>query len=189
MSAEGHETVTVLLRKWSAGDKAAHDQLIELVYPELRRIAEVYMAGERKTPTFSMSDLVNEAYLRLANDGDAGFNDRAHFFAVAARHMRQILVDRARKRYAQKRGGGERPVTFTENAVPYERPEELIALDEALETLKGFDERKARAVEMAYFAGMTQDEIAAALGVHLSTVARELRLAVAWLNEHLDANE
>jgi RNA polymerase sigma-70 factor, ECF subfamily len=184
---DGHETVTVLLRKWSSGDMDAHARLIEVVMPELRRIAEIYMAGERKSPTFSMSDLVNEAYLRIAADEASEFNDRAHFFAIAARHMRQILVDRARRRCAAKRGGGERPVTFTESDLPDERPEEMIALDEALEQLKAFDERKARAVEMAYFAGMTQDEIAVALGVHMSTVARELRFAVAWLNERLNA--
>lgn len=180
-----NETVTLLLRKWNAGDEAAHQKLIEIVHPELRRIAEYYMAGEKKSPTFSMSDLVNEAYLRLANDGDQTFNDRAHFFAVAARHMRQILVDRARKRCAEKRGGGERPVTFTESSVLDERPEDLVALDEALEMLRDFDERKARAVEMSYFGGMTHDEIAVALDVAVSTVARDLRLAIAWLNEQL----
>ena len=189
MSGDARETVTTLLRKWSAGDKDAHEQLIERVYPELRRIAERYMAQERKSATFSMGDLVNEAYLRLANDDSSDFSDRAHFFAVAARHMRQILVDRARRRCAQKRGGGERPITFTESDIIDERPEELLALDDALEQLRGFDERKARAVEMAYFAGMTQDEIAAALGVHLTTVARELRLAVAWLNAEITRDE
>jgi RNA polymerase sigma factor (TIGR02999 family) len=179
------ESVTLMLRKWSSGDKAVLDVLMPLVYAELKKIAEGYMARERPSPTFSATDLVAEAYERLVVDDQPQWNDRVHFFAVAARHMRPILVDRARRRCAAKRGGGARPIPLDEQTIADDRPEDMIALDDALVTLADLDERKARALEMHYFAGMTQDEIATALDVHVSTVARELRLAIAWLNQQL----
>jgi RNA polymerase sigma factor (TIGR02999 family) len=133
------------------------------------------------------TDLVAEAYLRLAEGSNPQWNDRVHFFGIAARTMRQILVDYARKHCAQKRGDGERPVTFDEALVASgrEKPEELIALDEALTELAGFDERKARVIELHYFAGMTQQEIATALEVHVNTVARDLKLGEAWIQRHV----
>lgn len=180
--------MTILLRDWRNGDRDALDELMPLVYTELHRIAAGYMRGERRGHTLRATDLVGEAYLRLADAGHTELNDRVHFFAIAARTMRQILVDHARKRDAAKRGGGERPVTFDEGLVAGERPEELLALDAAIDALAKFDERKARVIELHYFGGLKQDEVAEALGVHVNTVARDLRLAEAWIHQHLRAD-
>jgi RNA polymerase sigma factor (TIGR02999 family) len=177
--------VTMLLRDWRSGNQAALDELVELVYAELHKLASTYMRGERAGHTLRPTDLVGEAYLRLAEGTKPELNDRAHFFAIAARTMRQILVDHARKRGAAKRGAGERPITLDEAIVAGDRPDELIALDEALEALAKFDERKARVVELHYFGGLTQEEIAAVVDVHVNTVARDLKLAEAWLHRHL----
>jgi RNA polymerase sigma-70 factor (ECF subfamily) len=176
-------TVTRLLRDWRGGDNAARDALIPMIYAELHKLAAGYLRGER-SPTFQPTELVSEAYLRLA-DGQPDWNDRAHFFGIAARTMRQILVDHARKRNAVKRGDGDRPVTLDESAVAADRPEAMIALDEALDALEKVDERKARTIELAYFGGMTQPEIAEAIGVHVNTVARDQRLAEAWIHRFL----
>jgi RNA polymerase sigma factor (TIGR02999 family) len=178
--------VTVLLRAWSAALSPALDALVPIVYAELRRLAAAYVSRERPGRTLTPTDLVSEAYGRLATeDGPPEYNGRAHFFAVAARHMRQILVDRARRRGAAKRNAGERPVTFDDAIAADGRPEDLLALDEALTALAAADERKARAIEMHYFSGMTHDEIATVLGASVSTVQRELRVAEAWLHQRL----
>ena len=181
-------TVTVLLRDWRSGDQAAFDELVPQVYAELHKLAAAYMRGERPGHTLRPNDLVSEAYLRLAKAGTGEapeWKDRVHFFAIAARTMRQILVDHARKRNAAKRGDGARPVTFDEALAAGERPEELVALDEALQALAGFDERKARIIELHYFGGLTQNEVAEVLEVHVNTVGRDLRLAEAWIHRHL----
>jgi RNA polymerase sigma factor (TIGR02999 family) len=178
-------TVTMLLRDWRGGDKQALDQLMPMVYAELHRLAAGYMRNERKGHTFRPTDLVSEAYLRLANDGGQEWNDRVHFFAIAARTMRHILIEHARKRAAAKRGSGQRAVTFDEQLSSGERPEELLALDEALTALAKFDERKARVVELLYFGGLTQDEVARVLEVHINTVGRDLKLAEAWIHRHV----
>jgi RNA polymerase sigma factor (TIGR02999 family) len=175
----------MLLRDWRAGNEAALEELMPLVYGELHKLAASYMRGERPGHTLRPTDLVGEAYLRLAEGSKPELNDRVHFFAIAARTMRQILVDHARKRGASKRGSGDRPVTLDEAVVGGERPDELLALDEALEALSKFDERKARVVELHYFGGLTQNEIAEALAVHVNTVARDLKLAEAWIHRHL----
>jgi RNA polymerase sigma factor (TIGR02999 family) len=175
------KTVTLLLREAHGGDHGALDELVPLVYAELHRVAANYMRSERPGHTLRPTDLVSEAYLRLAGGEQPTWNDRVHFFAIAARTMRQILVDHARKRGAGKRGAGEQPITFDEGLVGGERPDELIALDDALKALAAFDERKARTIELHYFGGLTQDEIAAALEVHVNTVARDLRLGEAWV--------
>ncbi len=180
-------TVTILLRDWRAGDRAARDALIPLVYAELHRLAAAYLRGERPGHTFRPTDLVSEAYLRLAEGAQPDWDGRVHFFAIAARTMRQILVDHARKRDAGKRGGGERPSTLDEGAIALDRPTRMIALDEALAELEKLDERKARVVELHYFGGLTQDEIARAIDVHVNTVARDLRLAEAWIRRHMTA--
>jgi RNA polymerase sigma factor (TIGR02999 family) len=178
-------TVTMLLRDWRAGDRAAFDALMPLVYDELHRLASHYLRGERAGHTFRPTDLVSEAYLRLAGAAQPELNDRVHFFAIAARSMRQILVDHARKRCADKRGSGDKPVTLDESLPIPDRPEELLALDEALEELAKLDDKKARVVELHYFGGMTQDEVAKALEVHVNTVQRHLRFAEAWLHRRL----
>jgi len=160
------------------------DEIAPLIYQELRRLAAFHLRGERPGHTFSPTALISEAYLRLAG-GALEFNDRAHFFAIASRCMRQILVDHARKRGAEKRGAGERPVEFDETRIATDRPSELVALDEALEALAQFDARKARITELHYFGGLTQEEIAAVCDVHVNTVARDLRLSAAWLRSQM----
>jgi RNA polymerase sigma factor (TIGR02999 family) len=181
--------VTLLLRQWNGGDRDAFDKLLPIIYGELHRIAGSYVARERGN-TYSPTDLVSEAYARLVGNAQApDFNDRVHFYAIAARHMRQILVDRARKRNAVKRGGGERAVTLQDALAVDGRPEALVALDDALVALAEVDERKARVVEMHYFAGMTQDDIAIELGVSVRTVVRDLRMAIAWIGNQLQSAE
>jgi RNA polymerase sigma factor (TIGR02999 family) len=184
---ESARTVTMLLRDWRAGDQAALDELMPLVYAELHKLASSYMRAERPGHTWRPTDLVGEAYLRLADGTTPALNDRVHFFGIAARTMRQILVDHARKHASEKRGAGDKPVTFDEAVVggASGRTEDLLALDTALSALAKFDERKARVVELHYFGGMTQEEIAAALDVHVNTVARDLKLAEAWLHQQL----
>lgn len=175
------ENLTSLLRAWRQGDRAAFDQIAPIIYDELRRLAAFHLRGERPDHTFSPTDLISEAYLRLANGAQLEFQDRAHFFAIASRSMRQILVDHARKRCADKRGAGERPTEFDEARVATDRPWELVALDDALEELAKFDERKARVTELHYFGGLTHEEIAEVCDVHVNTVARDLRFSEAWL--------
>jgi len=128
---------------------------------------------------------VSEAYLRLAEGTQPEWSDRVHFFAVAARGMRRVLIDHARKRCSEKRGAGERPITLDEDLIGVSRPAELLALDEALEELARHDERKARAIELHYFGGLTHEELAEALGVHVNTAARDLRLGEAWIHRYL----
>jgi RNA polymerase sigma factor (TIGR02999 family) len=185
MMIDSAEHLTDLLRAWRAGDRAAFDQIAPLIFDELRRIAAFHLRGERPGHTLAPTELISEAYLRLAGGAQLEFQDRAHFFAIASRSMRQILVDHARKRGAEKRGAGERPAEFDETRVAIDRPAELVALDDALAELAQFDERKARITELHYFGGLTQDEIAAVCELHVNTVARELRLATAWLRTRL----
>jgi RNA polymerase sigma factor (TIGR02999 family) len=179
------QNVTMLLRAWRQGDRLAFDEIAPLIYEELRRLAAFHLRGERPGHTFGPTDLIDEAYLRLAGGAHLDFNDRAHFFAIASRNMRQILVDHARKRRAEKRGAGDQPVEFDENRVFTDRPWELIALDEALEDLAKLDERKARIVELHYFGGLTQEQIAVVCDMHINTVARDLRFSQAWLRRQL----
>lgn len=178
----------MLLRAWRQGERAALDEMVPLIHDELRRLAAFHMRGERKDHTFGPTELISEAYLRLAGGVALEFSDRVHFFAVASRIMRQILVDHARKRSRDKRGGGVRPAEFDETLVATDRPWELVALDAALDGLARFDERKARVIELHYFGGLTQDEIAAVCDVHVNTVARDLRLGEAWLRRQLRAD-
>jgi RNA polymerase sigma-70 factor, ECF subfamily len=178
-------TVTRLLRDWRGGNADAVDELMPLVYDELRRIAGECLRGERPGHTFRPTDLVSEAYLRLSAAAQPEWNDRVHFFAIAARNMRQILVDHARARLADKRGAGQVPVTLEEGLVALDRPDELIALDAALDELAKLDERKARVIELHYFAGLTREEIGGLLAVHPNTVSRDLRLGQAWIHRAL----
>lgn len=180
--------ITDLLQAWAHGDRDAFDRLTALVYRELHRIADAYMRRERPGHTLSATALVSEAFLRLVGGEHPAYEHRAQFFAVAARHMRRILVDHARRRAADKRGGrgeGGRPVTLDEALVSGARPDELVALDDALVALAAVDERKARAVELHYFGGLSHKEVAVVLAVHENTVARDLRLAEAWMLRHM----
>lgn len=178
--------VTSLLVAWREGKQGALAQLMPVVYGELRRIADNYLRRERADHTLQPTALIHEAYLKMARSGTPDWKDRAHFFGIASRLMRQILVDWARKHYAGKRGG-ETPRTELDGAllVSYERRTDLIALDDALEALARFDEGGCRAVEMKYFGGLSSDEMAEALGVSASTVRRQLRVAEAWLRREL----
>jgi RNA polymerase sigma factor (TIGR02999 family) len=178
-------TVTKLLQEWKRGDASALDELMPLVYGELERLAAGYLKSERPNHTFHATDLVSEAYLRLSEGQTPEWNDRVHFFAVAARTMRNILVDHARRRGRAKRNDGQRPVAFDDTLVAGHRASELVALDDTLNALAAFDERKARIVELHYFGGLTQAEIAEALELHVNTVARDLKLAEAWIHKHM----
>ena len=172
--------VTRLLRQWSAGDKQALDQLMPIVYEQLRKLASRCLQSERPGHTLRATALVNEAYLRLVNDNPE-FNDRVHFFAVAARLMRQILVDHARAQNRQKRGAGAQRLTFDEAVLVAPDQSGLLEVDDALRRLAGVDPRKSEVVELLYFGGLTYDEAAAALGISAATVHREVRMAKAWL--------
>ncbi|TMQ10994.1 MAG: sigma-70 family RNA polymerase sigma factor [Deltaproteobacteria bacterium] len=177
--------VTTLLRAWGQqGDHAAFDKIWPLIYDELQRLA-VRLLRRESGPTLAPTDLIHEAYLRLAGGVQLEFKDRVHFFAIAARCMRQILVDRARRRRADKRGSGDRPIALDENCIAIGRSWDLVALDDALEELAKHSERKARVVELYYFGGLTQEEIAAVCDVHVNTVARDLHFSEAWLRRHL----
>ncbi|MDA8018325.1 MAG: sigma-70 family RNA polymerase sigma factor [Thermoanaerobaculia bacterium] len=178
-------TVTDLLLSWRGGDPAALELLIPKVYDELRRIARGKLVGERQGQTLSATDLVHEAFLRLV-DVDVSWTDRVHFLAVGARVMRRILVDRCRAKARQKRGGRARHVSLDEvQPASLDPSAELLELDHGLQELAEFDDRKARAVELVYFGGLTYDELAEALGVSRATAHRDLRLGKAWLHARL----
>jgi RNA polymerase sigma factor (TIGR02999 family) len=189
MRDDASPPVTALVHAWRQGDRAALDQLIPIVYDEIRRLAAALMKRERPGHTFSATDLASEAFFSLAGGQPCDIRDRAHFFAIAARHMRQILVHHARERSAQKRGGLAHRVACDAELIAGGRPAELVALDEALTAFAAVDERRARVVELYYFGGMAQKEIALALDIHLNTVARDLRLSRAWLHRHLLASD
>jgi RNA polymerase sigma factor (TIGR02999 family) len=182
MSTRSTDEVTRLLLEWSNGDKSALEKLIPLVYDELRRMARQYMRRERPGHTLQSAALVNEAYLKLIDCSRVGWQNRAHFFAVAAQLMRRILIDHARSRNYAKRGGGIRKVSLDEAAILSEdRAEELIAIDNALNRLATLDPRKGRIVELRFFGGLDLDETAEVLGISSPTVQREWRKAKAWL--------
>ena len=182
MVAPSPKEVTRLLVDWSKGDQAALDELIPLVYDELRRVARRYMRRESQGHTLQTSALVNEAYLRLIDQNSVQWQNRAHFFGVAAQLMRRILVDHARSRLRAKRGGGVQMVSLTEQAVADKEVAEVIALDNALKNLAEMDPRKSQIVEMKFFGGLTTEEVAEVLKVTSRTVEREWRKAKAWLN-------
>jgi RNA polymerase sigma factor (TIGR02999 family) len=185
MTASAHE-ITQLLVAWNNGDTAALEQLTPLVQAELRRLAKRYMAGERQGHILQTTALVNEAFLRLIDWRNVEWRNRAHFFGLAAQIMRRILVDFARARRREKRGGDALRVSLSEAAnVPSERSADLVALDDALHTLEKLDPRQARVVELRFFAGLSLEETAEALKVSLSTVRRDWSMAEAWLFREL----
>jgi len=180
------EEVTGLLLAWSAGDQAALEKLMPLVYAELHRLAKRYMRREYAGHSLQTSALVNEAYLRLIDAHGVRWENRAHFFAVSAQIMRRILVDFARAKRKLKRGGGAQQVTLDEGLVlSPERGADLLALNEALEKLAVLDERQSRVVELRYFGGLNEDEVAEALKVSPRTVRSDWSLARAWLYREL----
>jgi RNA polymerase sigma-70 factor, ECF subfamily len=179
--------VTELLGRFRKGDREAEAHLVPLIYKELRRLASRYLNRERGDHTLQPTALVHEAFLRLANDKQPEWQDRAHFFGVAAKLMRQILVDHARRHQSLKRGGDCQRSMMTEELPVYtpDRSAELLALDEALRRLANQDERQCRVVEMKFFAGLNIEQIAAILGVSPRTVKREWTMARAWLHQEL----
>ena len=180
-----HE-VTQLLQAWSDGNAEALDQLVPLVYGELHRLASHYMRGERPGHSLQITELVNEAYVRLVDWKNVRWQNRAHFFGVAAQMMRRILVDFARSRHYAKRGGETRRVSLSEAAgISAERGEDFIALDDALQSLAAIDERKGRIVELRFFGGLSVEETAEVLKVSPRTVMRDWSLAQAWLYREL----
>jgi RNA polymerase sigma-70 factor (ECF subfamily) len=180
------QEVTELLAEWSDGDAAALEKLTPLVYEELRRLAHNYMEGQRPDHTLQTTALVNEAYLRLAGQRKPNFNNRSHFLAVAAKAMRQILVNHAKAARRQKRGGGATKIELdTAALVSPEKPQAVLDLNEALERLASLDSRKAEVVELRYFGGLTQDEIAEVLKISAVTVRRDWVFAKAWLYSEL----
>jgi RNA polymerase sigma-70 factor, ECF subfamily len=174
--------VTRLLRAWGQGEDAALEELVPLVHQELRRLARRYMCGERPGHTLQTTALLNEAYLRLVNSRQVNWQNRAHFFAISAQLMRRILVDYARARAYQKRGGGVPKVTLDEALMgPQEKEHNLVALDDALEALANVDPRKSKVVELRFFGGLSVDQTAEVLKVSPDTILRDWRLAKAWL--------
>lgn len=187
MAAQLPEEVSQLLAEWSGGDRAALDKLMPLIHEELRRLAHRHLRQERAGHTLQTSALVNEVYLRLVEERAMRWQDRAHFFAVAAQLMRLILVDYARARRYAKRGGGARHLPLDEAVtVAATRSADLIALDDALHGLAAFDARKSRVAELRFFGGLSVEETAEVLGVSAVTVMREWRLAKAWLHRELN---
>jgi RNA polymerase sigma factor (TIGR02999 family) len=186
--APDQQVVTRLLRRWGEGDKEALDQLMPLVYDQLRSMAGKCLASGYPQHTLRATALVNEAYVRLVQS-DLTLNDRVHFFAVAARLLRHILVDHAKGLNRQKRGGGVEKVNFDEAIlVSPQTPSGIVELDEALSRLAALDQRKADVIELLFFAGLTYDEVATALHISPATVHRELRMAKAWLHKELAAS-
>jgi RNA polymerase sigma-70 factor, ECF subfamily len=182
MQAPTAPRVTALLRAWSAGDRAAFDQLVPLVHAELRRLARRYMRHERAGHTLQTTALIHEAFIRLVEAQGVSWQNRAHFFGISARIMRRVLVDFARERGYQKRGGGHHRVPLDEALVVARAPDEdLVDLDAALNALAEVDDRKSRAIELRFFGGLSIEEAALVLDVSQETVKRDCRLAKAWL--------
>ena len=180
-----HE-LTQLLVAWGNGDEGARDRLMSVVHQELHRLAHHYMRRESPGHTLQTSDLVNEAFLRLVDQRDVQWRNRAHFFGIAAQIMRRILVDYARSRHYVKRGGGTTEIPLDDALViSNERNAEVVALDEALERLSDFDKRKSQIVELRCFGGLSVDETAEVLGVSPGTIIRDWTLAKAWLRREM----
>jgi RNA polymerase sigma factor (TIGR02999 family) len=178
--------VTELLRRWSGGDVAARESLVPLVYDELRRLARYYLASQRSDHTLQSTAIVHEAYLRLAGRDNVHWENRSHFFAVAAQLMRRILVDHARKRNAAKRGGAHLTLLVDETVEPSSQRElDLVALDDALKALAELDERQSRIVELRFFGGLSIDDTSRILDISPATVKREWSTARAWLHEEI----
>ncbi len=183
--------VTALLERAERGDRTATDELFPLIYAELRELADHYLSGEAPGQTLQATALVHEVYLRLVGPGDVGWQNRGHFFGAAARAIRRILIDRARARRRDKRGGGRRPLPLeAADGVGVDGPSlDLLALDEALQRLGILDAQKAQVVELRFFGGLTGDETARALGLSPATVARHWQFARIWLHRELSGDD
>lgn len=187
MENTGSREISLPLVDWSKGDEVALEQLMPLVYDELRRMAHGYMKRQPSGHTFQTTELIHETYLKLAKQHEQNWQNRAHFFGVAARAMRHILVDYARAKHSQKRGGWQDRVTLSDVVGSTAESKDIVALDDALKALAELDERKSRVVELKYFAGVTNEEIAEVLKVSIDTVKRDWRFARTWLLRELTA--
>lgn len=182
-----NQPITVLLQRFASGDKGALDRLMPLVYSELQRLASGYLRGERPGHTLQPTALVHEAYVRLLKQDQPDYHSRAHFLGVAAQVMRQILIDHARTRNAEKRGGGRSKISIEQaGEIPMDRPSMMIAIDDALALLQQKDAAKARLIEMRFFGGLTAEESAEVMQIPVTEVRRHLRVAQAWLRRELD---
>ena len=182
--------ITQLLAEWSDGNQSALDELYPLVYEELHRLARRYMSRERKGHTLQTTALINEAYVRLVDQKNVRWANRSHFFAISAQIMRRILIDHARRQGYAKRGGGAKQVSLEEAAIVAPgQASELVRLDEALKSLAKVDERRCHVVELRYFGGLSNEEIAGVLKVSENTVTRDWNLARAWLYQQLTEGE
>ena len=180
-------SITVLVHQYASGDKDALDRLLPLVYSQLRRIAQAHLRDERPGHTLQPTALVHEMYARLAGENPPDLRDRVHFLSVAAHVMRQILIDHARTKYAQKRGGRQEKLSLDEaREACMEKPVIMIRVDDALNELARIDARKAQLVEMRFFGGLTAEESAAVLDIPVNTVRQQLRVAQAWLQRELN---
>lgn len=189
MISSPRQEVTEVLVAWNAGDKNASERLMPFVYDELRRLARQYLQRERSDHTLQATGLVHEAYLRLVDQSSVTWQNRAHFFGVAAKVMRRILVDHARSHRAEKRGGGREKLEFDEALLPSGgRSLDLIALDEALRELEQLDARQSQIVELRFFGGLTNEEISEVLDISPRTIKREWRLAKAWLRREISGD-
>ena len=186
MQAQSSKEITRLLIAWSEGDQTALDQLAPLIHSELRRLAHHYMSRERPGHLLQTSALINEAYIRLIDWKNVRWQNRAHFFGVAAQLMRRILVDFAREQQYQKRGGGTLQVSLSKAVAVVQRSADFVALDEALTALGEVDKRKVQVVELRFFGGLSVDEVAELLSVSKETVMRDWRLAKVWLLRELE---
>ncbi len=186
MINDASHQITLLLIDWGKGDELALEQLMPLVYDELRRMGRRYMRRQPSGDTFQTTELIHETYLKLAKQDGQNWQNRAHFFGVAAQAMRHILVDYARSKHSQKRGGLAQKITLKESLVfSAERPEEIVRLDDALNQLAVLDERKSRVVEMKFFGGLNVEEIARVLKVSPETIKRDWRFSRTWLLREL----
>jgi RNA polymerase sigma factor (TIGR02999 family) len=186
MANTDSQQITSLLVEWSNGNQSALEDLMPLVYDELRRIARRFMRRQSAGHTFQTTELIHEAYLKLARSEDQNWQNRAHFFGVAAQAMRHILVDYARSKQSRKRGGWQEKITLDESAaVSFQRSDELVLLDDAMRQLAAMDERKAQVVELKYFGGLTNEEIAEVLRISPETVKRDWRFSRTWLLREL----
>ncbi|MBC8167230.1 MAG: sigma-70 family RNA polymerase sigma factor [Bryobacteraceae bacterium] len=188
MDAE-RQNVTGLILSWKSGDPLALEQITELLYEELRRLARACLRRERPGHTLQATALVNEAYLKMTGLAGLDWKDRAHFLGIAACLMRQILIQHARRKGALKRGGADQQVSGVNLALHSEQSLDVIAVDRALSALSAVDALKARMIEMRYFGGMQTEEIAEATGASVATVGRHLRFAQAWLHRYMSGKE
>jgi RNA polymerase sigma-70 factor, ECF subfamily len=189
MTDDASHQITLLLAKWNDGDETALERLMPLVYDELRRMARAYLWRQPAGHTFQTTELLHETYLKLAGNKERDLKNRAHFFGVAATAMRHILVDYARSKIAQKRGGHQERLSLTDNlADPTTASAQVIALEDALNVLASLDQRKSRVVELKFYGGLTNEETADALKISLETVKRDWSFARAWLLRELENN-